>query len=45
MRMDLVVSLDAPDRPAVVLEVCDALKAAYPDIKPLITLDTDFAED
>ena len=44
MRMDLVVSLDAPDRPAVVLEVCEALKAAYPDIRPLITLDTDFAE-
>ena len=45
MRMDIVVSLDAPDRPAVVAEVCKALSAAYPDITPHLTLDTDFAEE
>lgn len=42
MRFDVVVSFDAEDRRQVIRDVCEQVKAAYPDYELSVALDTEF---
>ena len=44
MRLDVVVSFDAPDRKAVYDEITASLKKQYPEYTFQVALDTDFSE-
>ena len=44
MRLDVVVSFDAPDRKAVYDEITASLKKPYPEYTFQVALDTDFSE-
>ena len=45
MRFDIVVSLDAQDRPAVYREVIGKVQSAFPEYTLQAAMDTDFAEE
>ena len=45
MRFDLVISLDAKDRPAVFAQALADIQAAFPDYRLNAVLDTDFCEE
>lgn len=44
IRLDLVVSFDAPDRSEVYREICGNLQKIYPDYTIAAVMDTDFSE-
>ena len=44
IRLDVLVSFDAPDRRAVYEHIVDDIKKAYPDYTPVMAMDTDFSE-
>ncbi len=44
IRLDVLVSFDAPDRRAVYDHIVNDIKEAYPDYTPVMAMDTDFSE-
>lgn len=44
IRFDVVISFDAPDKRALLVELISAVQEQYPDYEPQIALDTDFSE-
>ena len=44
IRLDVLVSFEAPDRRAVFDHIVGDVKEAYPDYTPVVALDTDFSE-
>ena len=44
IRFDLVVGFEAPDRKALYAAVCEEIKAAYPDYRVYIALDSDISD-
>jgi hypothetical protein len=44
IRLDVLVSFDAPDRRAVYDHIVNDIREAYPDYTPVMAMDTDFSE-
>ena len=45
IRFDMVISFDAPDRHKLYDEVCEAVKAQYPEFTLQVAMDTDYGEN
>lgn len=44
IRFDVVIGFEAPDRRALFTEICDEVRAAYPDYHVYITMDSDVSD-
>jgi hypothetical protein len=44
IRFDVVIGFEAEDRKAVFGDICEEIRAAYPDYRVFITLDSDISD-